>query len=342
MSNRNNDNNKKFLNELKDIEERENKMNVMKNEITNNNDKFIGKLKENSEKREIDMNIIINKQRPLSDYNRKFNQQKNYDKENENNNQKIFISENSKENENNVQNEKKSSQTNKDIKINKINKNHISFNKKVISDKLLNNFNENEPKKIILNKLKVENINLKVKNGLLKTSLEKKDKIIEALNNKINELENKNGIINNNEEEYKKEINELKIKNEELLKLNQNLLSGIEFFNKRLFEINIMLEKKNINFTKEIDNNRNKLSEYRRKIILLKRRVNELYQNENPFAPIKSYNNKYKGSFILNRNDLMSKNRILVTDYEDIKKGEDKFYHHRSNTFLYNNYFENI
>ena len=32
-----------------------------------------------------------NKQRPLSDYNRKFNQQKNYDKENENNNQKIFI-----------------------------------------------------------------------------------------------------------------------------------------------------------------------------------------------------------------------------------------------------------
>ena len=44
----------------------------------------------------------------------------------------------------------------------------------------------------------------------------------------------------------------------------------------------------------------------------------------------------------LNRNDLMSKNRILVTDYEDIKKGEDKFYHHRSNTFLYNNYFENI
>ena len=194
LSNRNNDNIKKFLNELKDIEERENKMNVMKNEITNNNDKFIGKLKENSEKREIDMNIIINKQRPLSDYNRKFNQQKNYDKENENNNQKIFISENSKENENNIQNEKKSSQTNKDIKINKINKNHISFNKKVISDKLLNNFNENEPKKIILNKLKVENINLKVKNGLLKTSLEKKDKIIEALNNKINELENKNSI----------------------------------------------------------------------------------------------------------------------------------------------------
>ena len=51
---------------------------------------------------------------------------------------------------------KKSSQNNKDIKINKINKinkNHISFNKKVISDKLLNNFNENEPKKIILNKL---------------------------------------------------------------------------------------------------------------------------------------------------------------------------------------------
>lgn len=73
LSNRNNDNIKNFLNELKDIEERENKMNVMKNEITNSNDKFIDKLKENSEKREIDMNIIINKQRPLSDYNRKFN-----------------------------------------------------------------------------------------------------------------------------------------------------------------------------------------------------------------------------------------------------------------------------
>jgi translation elongation factor EF-1beta len=86
------------------------------------------------------------------------------------------------------------------------------LNKKVIYDKILNNINENEPRKNVLNKLKVENINLKVKNGLLKTTIEKKEKIIEALNNKINELENNKNIINNknrdnNNAQLNKEIN---------------------------------------------------------------------------------------------------------------------------------------
>ena len=329
LCNKNNDNDKDFLYDLKDIEQRENKMNKLKNEITNNN-KLIANLSENAENKEIDVNKIINKQEPLSNYNRQFSQHKNNNKENNINNK----------------NEIKSEQENKEIKINK---NHISLNKKVIYDKILNNINENEPRKNVLNKLKVENINLKVKNGLLKTTIEKKEKIIEALNKKINELENKININNNeikddNNEKLKKEINELKNKNKELLELNKNLLLGIEFFNQRLLEINVMLEKKNYNFSKEIDKNRNKLSEYRRKIILLKRRVNELYKNEYPFEPIKSsYNNNYKGSFILNRNrNLMNRNKILMTDYVDIRKGEDKFSRQRSNTFLHTNYFENI
>ena len=329
LCNKNNDNDKDFLYDLKDIEQRENKMNKLKNEITNNN-KLIANLSENAENKEIDVNKIINKQEPLSNYNRQFSQHKNNNKENNINNK----------------NEIKSEQENKEIKINK---NHISLNKKVIYDKILNNNNDNEPKKNILNKLKVENINLKVKNGLLKTTIEKKDKIIEALNNKINKLENNKNIINNenkndNNAKLNKEINELKNKNKELLELNKNLLLGIEFFNQRLLEINVMLEKKNYNFSKEIDKNRNKLPEYRRKIILLKRRVNELYKNEYPFEPIKSsYNNNYKGSFILNRNrNLMNRNKILMTDYENIRKGEDKFSRQRSNTFLQTNYFENI
>ena len=344
-----------IINDLKNIKEQEDKMNLMKNEI--NNKKLESNFRIQSEKRNkeyiltepyLDIGKTTNIQRQISNQEKKNNEEFNKKINNENNKEKVY-------NNNNI-NDKKYGKIKKVKKINSDSK----FNSgKIIHGQ--NNTSEGNTKKGIFDKLKIENINLKVKNGLLKTSLEKKDKIIEALNNKIKELENFRKINNNNNEiDYKdtekNQINDLQIKNKELLKQNQNLILGIETFNDRIKEISTMLEKKNKKFKNEIDNYKKKLTEYRKKIILLKTKVKELYktnpylnENENLLDSLKinSSNHRYNKSFIFNRNNLFHKKNIFDTDIENLRKKEDNMFdekeklsHHRYNTFLYqyNNY----
>lgn len=347
-----------IINDLKNIKEQEDKMNLIKNEI--NNKKLESNFRIQSEKRNkenflselnLDIGKITNTQSPLSNPKRKNDEEFNKKINNEINNEKI-------DNNNNI-NDKKYG---KIKKVKKINSDSI-FNKIKSTGKIIhgqNNISEDITKKGIFDKLKIENINLKVKNGLLKASLEKKDKIIEALNNKIKELENSRKINNNiNEIDYndteKNQINDLQNKNKELLKHNQNLILGIETFNDRIKEISTMLEKKNKKFKNEIDNYKKKLSEYRKKIILLKTKVKELYktnpylnENENLLDSLKiNSSHRYNKSFIFNRNNLFHKKNIFDTDIENLRKKEDNMFdekeklsHHRYNTFLYqyNNY----
>ena len=379
-----------LMNEIKDLRERENKINSLKEELYNINKLETNlRIKNTNIKKGLHLSEpnleIIKKQKAISD--NKINNQFNFDEtdkasqkelinnlndnilynEFDNNNFQNNISENKEEkmdiNRNN-KDEKNYGQIKKIKNINNFSKNKFTFNKIESSHKIENkNKNEKKINNGIFDKLKVENINLKVKNGLLKTSLDKKDKIIEALNNKIKELENMKKNNNNTNgdllnENNKKEIDDLKVKNIELLKKNEILTSGIESLNDRIKDINLILEKKNKKFKNEITSYKTKLSEYRRKIILLKRKINELYKNniylnsdKTPFGSLNVNDNyRFPKSCILNTNNILNKNQIFEDDWKNFRNNEDlfddkaRFSHHRYNTYVYEykNYLKNI
>ena len=76
----------------------------------------------------------------------------------------------------------------------------------------------------IINELKAENVTLKSKNRILKESLDNKEKIIQALNNKINELENSKNFNNNQDEKNNNINNEIRINDDKDLN-NKNKVS---------------------------------------------------------------------------------------------------------------------
>ena len=380
--NRKNNKEELFLNELKDIKERENKMNLLKEEINNN--KLINhfEIKSGRRKREyyfsepnLDINEIIDKKTSISNKNQKNNLFNNEElikaspiiaDKNESNylNDNLFTKISDIYNEQNIKNEENNEKEENRINNSKYEKkygqiikkknNNDNIKKKCISEEINNKQNntpEKDFKKIknIIDELKVENMNLKIKNETLKSSLEKKDKIIETLNIKINELEKwKKNNNNKNQrgtfENIKKENNDLKLKNKLLLNQNQNLILGIKSFNKRIGEINLMIEKKNKRYFIEIYDYKNKLAEYKDKIVLLKRRVNELYdkdsflkENENIVNSKNSCSyNKLRKNFIFHSYNFMN-NNILETGYENSRRTDiflkDKT-HHRDYTLL--------
>ena len=200
----------------------------------------------------------------------------------------------------------------------------------------------------IINKLKIENVNLKTKIGLLRASLEKKDKIIQTLINKNNELEkykynNYNNDENKNYEKMQNKINALKIEKNILFNKNKNLLLGIESLNERIKEINIMINNQKMMFDREQNNNKEKLAEYRKKIILLKRRINELYSN-NLYKSNNTFSNS--NNIIQTYSKLRNQNNIRLNTYKtkDLIDSKNKSNHHRYNTFIkdYRYYLENI
>jgi hypothetical protein len=142
----------------------------------------------------------------------------------------------------------------------------------------LDNENENE----IINELKEENLYLKSQNEIMNVSLLQKDQIIQSLNNRLKELEmspNANYVNNQNITMEENDINNLIMERDELFKQNQKLTLGINSFNERLKEISQIYSQKNEAFIKEINFYKNKLSEYKRKIIILKRKVDELHNS---------------------------------------------------------------
>ena len=396
-----------FSDEIKDLRERENKMNGLKNEINNPKFKSIINSKHDRRKRgqyfsepNLDIEKIINNQNSLPNNN---DIEKNFDNEKliqvspiNQNKEEIIDFENDYSNKNNNNNDKDNYYQNDykgEISENKyLNDNpltNLSNIKKMennISEELdeINNTNkENQDeknygyiKKIkninpnlnnktalkneqpilengsnkeqdIINKLKIENVNLKAKIGILRVSLEKKDKIIQSLINKNNELEkytnnNNNKDENENYEKTQNKINSLKIEKNILFNKNKNLILGIESLNERIKEINIMIENQKMMFDREQFNNKKKLVEYRKKIILLKRRINELY-----LSNIYRTNNTYSNDNIIRKYSyLKNQNNILFKTYKrkDFIDSKDKYTHHRFNTFIkdYKYYLENI
>ena len=197
----------------------------------------------------------------------------------------------------------------------------------------------------IINELKAENVTLKSKNRILKESLDNKEKIIQALNNKINEMENSKNFNNNQDEN---QISDLKLRNDILLKQNKELILGIESLNEKIKEINIMIQKKNKKYNNQIYTYKSKLSEYKRKIILLKRRVDELYNkntNETEHTSNNIYNKIRDRKHLRSQYNFLNKNKIQIsTEKKELFDDMEKYSHHRYNTFIndYNNYFNNI
>ena len=367
-----------FLNELEDLKERENKMNYLKNEINNN--KLIPNLRNKSEKVKkstylsdpnLDIDNANNKQNKKTTNNYiKKNRNFNYDdftntspiikqsKEIININNKNF---NDKTDSNNFLNDQKVNNIqNIDNESNNISaemkeKADININKKIGYIKNVKNINlaqknytlDNNSKTNldIINELKAENVTLKSKNRILKESLNNKEKIIQALNNKINELENSKNFNNNQDEN---QISDLKLRNDILLKQNKELILGIESLNEKIKEISIMIQKKNKKYNNQIYTYKSKLSEYKRKIILLKRRVDELYNkntNEAEHTSNNIYNKIRDRKHLRSQYNFLNKNKIQIsTEKKELFDDMEKYSHHRYNTFIndYNNYFNNI
>ena len=203
----------------------------------------------------------------------------------------------------------------------KNNINNINLNKKIYNNKI------EEDSKFYLDKIKIfqqnndqlsENIfRLEEENKNLKNEIDKntlnskyKDEIIKNLNNKMISFKNEyNGIINSLENDYNQsqlQVQHLFSENEKLMKENNDMEMGIKMMNEKVKDSLIMYDNKKKQFTKEIQAYKNKLKEYKIKIITLKRRIDELTGNNifgykgNTFALRKDK------SAILNHNNIKS------------------------------------
>jgi len=149
-------------------------------------------------------------------------------------------------------------------------------------------------------------------------SLLQKEQIIESLNNRLKELEmrpNENYMNNQGINIDENEINNLIMEKEELFQQNQKLTLGINSFNERLKEITEIYTQKNEAFIKEINFYKNKLSEYKRKIIILKRKIDELHNTSR-------YHSMYrenKGNYNKRVHNLQYNFRSGIEDDFDIK-----------------------
>ena len=185
---------------------------------------------------------------------------------------------------------------NLNIKKNTENKNDL--NKEKYSKIVIEQVSSFENKISLLNE---EIFNLKRENKLLsnqnmesKITNDHKDRFIEELQKRINEIENltieKINEIQLNSENKNTEIKELENKNEqlliereELLRQNRELRNGFELFNVSIKEANDLYNQKFQTFT-NISNSYNlKLKEYKNKIVQLKKKVNELINENNKF-----------------------------------------------------------
>ena len=148
---------------------------------------------------------------------------------------------------------------------------------------ILEQNNSKLAEEVFLSEKECKNLKNAIENNNL--SLKYKDTIIQTLNEKIKNFSNEyNRHIDSLEkvnyqcqEQVKKVLNE----RDELLKQNNDLNEGIKRFNNKLKETFEMFNKKNQKFSKVIKSYMNKLKEYKEKIIVLKKRIKELLENDN-------------------------------------------------------------
>jgi hypothetical protein len=203
----------------------------------------------------------------------------------------------------------------------KSNINNINLNKKIYNNKI------EEDSKFYLDKIKIfqqnndqlsENIfrleeeNKNLKNEIDKSNLNSKykDEIIKNLNDKMISFKNEyNGLINSLENDYNQsqlQVQHLFSENEKLMKENNDMEMGIKMMNEKVKDSLIMYDNKKNQFIKEVQAYKNKLNEYKIKIITLKRRVDELIGNNNFGYKGNTFALRKDNSAILNYNNIKS------------------------------------
>ena len=207
----------------------------------------------------------------------------------------------------------------------KIQKNYGGNGNNLIKKEIIEKFNELENKLNIYDK---ENCDLRKINQSIKSELEElklvgdsKEKIIQKLQTDFELMENEynNNMYNTqkiddnlkindiNKSQY---INELLSSKKALDKENKDLKFGLKQMTKKINDANKLYYKKKAELDKTLEVRDNKLKEYRTKITLLKRKINEMHQEINILKEFRGdfiNNNQYS---FLTQNNNETKNNI--------------------------------
>jgi chromosome segregation ATPase len=152
--------------------------------------------------------------------------------------------------------------------------NNLNYQEDEIKNLYIGKINELEIKIDFLSEqiynLDKENKSLKNQNDNIRIKLKYQNQMINSLMSKNQYLENENNnIIENNDIERDSKFNVLLNDNEKLFQENLNLKNILNILNEKMRQIHIFLKKKKIAYE-------NKIDEYKEKIVILKKRINEL------------------------------------------------------------------
>ena len=170
----------------------------------------------------------------------------------------------------------------------------LKLDKKVLETEIenLKKNNENE-KKILQNNLNNDNnsknnipnnfddyYSLQYENENLKNKIMEQENIIQLSFNKLNELKKKldDNQINNMSNE---EISKIIMERDDLLDQNKKLTMGINSFNEKVKEISEIYNKRSEIYNNNLNSYKKKVDEYKNKIIILKKKIDELYDEKN-------------------------------------------------------------
>ena len=151
------------------------------------------------------------------------------------------------------------------------NLNHLTNNNNFYMDKIFSLEKKSDELTDYIYNLEKENKNYKSKNEIFQLNLQHKNKIINILTGKINTYENE---LNKKNEAR---IRKLKMERDTLLRNTNELTNSMNTFNEKIKETKRMYNDRNFAFNRILFAYKKKLKEYKAKIILLKKKVNELY-----------------------------------------------------------------
>ena len=139
-------------------------------------------------------------------------------------------------------------------------------------------------------------------------------------------------LINNDHEDLMEEIKILKQEKEELLEQNEKLTCGINTFNERIKEISEIYDNRNREFISEINSYKEKTAEYKKRIIILKKKIDEMYNNtgfETSKISMGNIKTKYQNGYHHIRDELDLKTQNLTPNRITFRKNDFNFLNRR-------------
>ena len=221
-------------------------------------------------------------------------------------NQKLKKFQNSDNNQNvNMNKDEEVNRLNNIIDENEVKISKLEFDKKTLEQRLdeYQKFHENEIKLMLNyknselsvyqnlidkyqnennNELNAKNIQMQI--NKMRKEINVKNQIINSLNNKISQFnENYNKQLNdirrnsfNNINQSQDQVKQLMLERNELLRKNEELTRGLLQFNDKVKEVNAIYNDKTENYNKNIVACKEKMKEYRLKIDMLTKKINNL------------------------------------------------------------------